>query len=112
MRDSPGGELDSTEGVRRRCMKNSPFVFFFCISNRTREECDRDGEVGTVHNGRDGKGSVPPRKPKETGRGSCEKDFIWSLIWSPSVVVGGLLHAGTRHVVASLDKALTMIIST
>jgi len=37
MRDNPGGgELDPTEGVHRRCMKNSPSVLS-CIGKRTKE---------------------------------------------------------------------------
>jgi len=76
MRDNPGGdESDPAEGVLGRC-KNSPSVLS-CIGKRTREGCDRDSEVGTVHSGRNGKGPVPSRKPKESGmRGSCEKDFV------------------------------------
>jgi len=34
---------------------NSPSVLSF-IGKRTREGCDRGSEVGTVHNGQDGKG--------------------------------------------------------
>jgi len=44
MRDSHGGgESDPAEGVHRRCMKNSPFLS--CIGKRTKEGCDRGGEV-------------------------------------------------------------------
>jgi len=49
-----GGELDPSEGVRRRCKKNTPSVLT-CIGRRTREGCDRGSEVETVHSGRDGK---------------------------------------------------------
>jgi len=50
MWDNPGGgELDLTEGVNRRCMKNSPSVLS-CIGKRTREGCNLGNEVGTVHN--------------------------------------------------------------
>jgi len=58
-------------------MKNSSPSVLSCIGKRTREGCDRDSEVGTVHSGYDGEGPVPPRKPKVSGRrGSCEKDFV------------------------------------
>jgi len=51
MRDSQGGgELDPAEGVRRRCMKNSPSVLS-CIGKKAREGCDRGSKVGTVHSG-------------------------------------------------------------
>jgi len=51
MRDNLGGdELDPTEGVRRRYMKNSPSVLS-CIGKRTREGCDRDSEIEAVHSG-------------------------------------------------------------
>jgi len=51
MRDSQGGgDLYPAKGVRRRCMKNSPSVFF-CIDKRTIDGCDRGSEVETVHNG-------------------------------------------------------------
>jgi len=44
---------------------------------RTKEGCDRGSEIGTVHSGRDGKESVPLRKPKKSGRReSCQKDFV------------------------------------
>jgi len=44
------GESYLAEGVRRRCMKDSPSVLS-CIGKRTREGCDRGSEVGTVHSG-------------------------------------------------------------
>jgi len=76
MRNNPGGELDPVEGVRRRC-KNYYLLlpsYLSCIGKRTREGCDHGGEGGTVHSGRDGEGTVTPRKPKESGRrGRCEK---------------------------------------
>jgi len=77
MRDNPvGGELDPTEGIRRRCKKHFYFVLN-CKGKRTREGCNRGSEVGTVHSRRDGEGLVPLRKPKESAkRGSCEKDFF------------------------------------
>jgi len=77
MRENPeGGKLDPAEGVCRRCKKNHPSVLSY-IGKRTREDCDRGSEVGTVHNGRDGEGPVPLRKPKESGRTeSNEKDFV------------------------------------
>jgi len=76
MRDNPEGvELEPAGGVLRRYEKNSPFLS--CIGKRTREGCVRGSEVGTVHSGRDGKGLVPPRKPKKSGkRGSCDKNFV------------------------------------
>jgi len=75
MRDNPGDELNSAEGVRRRCMKNSSVLS--CIVKCTREGCDRGSEVWTVHSGRDGEGPVPPRKLKGSGRReNCEKDFL------------------------------------
>jgi len=50
MRDSQGGgELDSTEGVHRHCINNSP-SFLSCIGKKTKEGCDRGSEVKTVHN--------------------------------------------------------------
>jgi len=53
VRDSQGGrESYPTEGVRRRCMKNSPSVIS-CIGKRTKEGCDRGSEVGIVHSGQD-----------------------------------------------------------
>jgi len=82
MRDSQGGgELDPAEDVRRRCMENSP-SFLSCICKRTKEGCDRGSEVETVHSGYDGKGSVPPRKPKESGR----RGSLWERVrlWLPS----------------------------
>jgi len=36
--------------VRKRCKKNSLSVLS-CISRRTKEECDRSSEVGTIHSG-------------------------------------------------------------
>jgi len=76
MRDNPGGgESDPAEGVRRRCKKNSSVLF--CIGKRIREGCDHGREVLTVHSGWDGERSVPPRKPKESGRReSCVKDLV------------------------------------
>jgi len=51
MRDNPGGgELDTAEGVRRRCKKISPLALS-CIGKRAREGCDRGSEVGTVYSG-------------------------------------------------------------
>jgi len=50
MRDSKGDESDPAEGVRRRCMKNSPSVLSY-IGKRTIESCDRGNEVETVHSG-------------------------------------------------------------
>jgi len=76
MRDNPkGGELDTAEGVRKRCKKNSPSVLS-CIGKWTRQDRERGSEVGTVYNKRDGKGPVPPRKPKESGRREVVKDFV------------------------------------
>jgi len=43
-------------------MKNSLSVLS-CIVKKTREGCDRDSNVGTVHSGQDGEEPVPPRKP-------------------------------------------------
>jgi len=75
MRDNPeGGELDPTEGVRRRCKKNSSSVLS-CIGKRTREGYGRGSEVGTVYSGREGEGPVPPRKPKESGKRELLKRF-------------------------------------
>jgi len=39
-----------------------------CISKRTKKGCDRGSEVVTVHSGRERKGPVSLRKPKESGR--------------------------------------------
>jgi len=77
MRDNPEGDkLDLADEVRRRCKKNSPSILS-CIGKRTKEDCDRDSEVGTVHSGRDRKGPVHAKKPKESGkRDNCEKDFV------------------------------------
>jgi len=51
MQDSQGGdESDPAEGVRRRCMWNSPSVLS-CIGKRIKEGCDRGSEVETVHSG-------------------------------------------------------------
>jgi len=48
MRDNPEeSELDSAEGVRRRCKMNSPSVSS-CIGKRRREGYDRGSEVGAV----------------------------------------------------------------
>jgi len=44
------GALDPAEGVRRRCLKNSP-SFLSCVGKRTKEVCDRGSEVETVHSG-------------------------------------------------------------
>jgi len=56
MRDNPeGGELDPASDGRRRCKK----------SKRTREGCDRNSEVGSVHSGRDGDRSVPRRRNRK-----------------------------------------------
>jgi len=69
-------QKEVTEGVRWRCKKNFPSVLS-CIGKRTKEGWDRGSEVETVHSGRNGEGTVPPKKPKESGRrGSCEKDFV------------------------------------
>jgi len=55
MRDNPEeGESDPTEGVCRRCKKNSPFVLSY-TGKRTRESFNRGSKLETVHNGRDGK---------------------------------------------------------
>jgi len=70
MRDNPkGSDLDNTffcqiffseaDDVRR---KNYSSVLS-CIDKKTKEGCDRDSEVGTVHSERDGKGQF-------------EKDFV------------------------------------
>jgi len=48
MRGSQGGESDPAEGVRTRCMKNSPSVLS-CIGKRTKEGCDCGGKVEKVH---------------------------------------------------------------
>jgi len=49
MRDSQGGgESYPAEGVRRRCIMNSPSVLS-CIGKRTKKGCDRGSEVETVH---------------------------------------------------------------
>jgi len=76
MRDnSKRAKLNPAEGAHRRCKKNSSVLSN--VGKRTREGCDRGSEVGTVHSGRDREGSVPARKPKESGRkGSCKKDFV------------------------------------
>jgi len=51
MRDSQGGgESDPAEGVRSRCMKNSPSVLS-CIGKRTKEGCNRGSEVETALSG-------------------------------------------------------------
>jgi len=51
IRDSQGvGESNPAEGVRKRCMMNSPSVLS-CIGKRTKEGCDRGNEVETVHSG-------------------------------------------------------------
>jgi len=51
MGDNPEGDASNpVEGVRRRCMKNSPSVLS-CIGKRTREGSDRGSKIGTVHNG-------------------------------------------------------------
>jgi len=51
MLDNPGeGKSYLAEGVRRRCMKNSPSVLS-CIGKRARKGCDCGSEVGTVHSG-------------------------------------------------------------
>jgi len=51
MRDSQGGcESDPAEDVRRCCMNNS-YSVLSCIGKRTKEGCDRDSEVETVHSG-------------------------------------------------------------
>jgi len=48
MRDSQGGgESDPAEGVRRRCIKNSPFVLS-CIGKRTKEGCVSEVETFTA----------------------------------------------------------------
>jgi len=50
MQNSQGeGESDLAEGVRRRCIKNSPVLS--CVGKRTREGCDRGSKVETVHSG-------------------------------------------------------------
>jgi len=49
-----GCETDPAEGVRRPCMKKSPFVLS-CIGKRTREGSDRGSEVETVHTDKMGK---------------------------------------------------------
>jgi len=68
-------ELDPADDVRRRCKKK--LFPFYLIGERTKEGCCRGSEVGRVHNGRDGKGPVPLRKSKESGRReSCEKGFV------------------------------------
>jgi len=84
MRDNPeGGVLNSADCVRRRCKKNSPFILS-CIGKRTREDCDRGSEVGTIRSGRDGEGPVPPRKPKVSGR----RERVVRKILSPRRVAG------------------------
>jgi len=50
MQDSQGGgESDPAEGVRRRCVKNSP-SFLSCIGKRTKEGCDLGSKVEIVYN--------------------------------------------------------------
>jgi len=40
-------------------------IIFSCLGKRTKEGANRGSEFGTVQIGRDGKGPVPLRKPKE-----------------------------------------------
>jgi len=58
-------------------MKSSPYVLS-CIGKRTREGCDSGTKSRQfTADERYGKGPVPPRKLKESGkRGNCEKDFV------------------------------------
>jgi len=52
MWDNPeGGDLDPADDVRR---KNFSSVLS-CIDKKTKEDCDRGSEVGTVHSERDWK---------------------------------------------------------
>jgi len=49
MRGNPGGgELSSAIDVRRSCKKNFPSVLS-CVGKRTKEGCERGGEVRTVY---------------------------------------------------------------
>jgi len=72
-----GSESYPAEGVRRRCMKNSPSVLS-CIRKRTREGCDRDSEsLDNSQRVRQGRTS----SSEETEviwqeRESCEKEFV------------------------------------
>jgi len=67
MRGNPEeDELDPAADIRRCCKKNS-FVLS-CIGKRTKEDCYRNREVGTVQSERNGNGTVLPRKPKESGK--------------------------------------------
>jgi len=67
MQDNPGrGESDAAEGIRRRCMKNSPSVLS-CIGKWTREGCDRGSEVGNSLQG----------MRRRRGSSSEETEGIW-----------------------------------
>jgi len=49
MRDNPGGgESDPTEGVRRRCMKNSPSVLSYIDEDKRRLNLAGEGVVRKI----------------------------------------------------------------
>jgi len=97
MQDNPeGSELDPANDVSKHCKKNSPSVLS-CIDKRTKEGCDRGGEVGTVHSRRDRKRPVPLRKPKESGRREC------CDISPPGRIVG--MPSGRRGVLLQFWRA-------
>jgi len=71
--DNPkGGELDLAVDGRTRCKKNSSVLS--CIDKRTKEGCDRDSAIRTVHNRLRRKGPIPPRRPGK--RKNCRRDFV------------------------------------
>jgi len=57
-----GAELDPAVDDCRLYKNNSP-SFLSYLDKRTKEGCDRNCEVGIVHSGRSGEGTVPLRKP-------------------------------------------------
>jgi len=79
MRDNPDGsaELDPAVDNRRRCKKNSSSLLSYA-DKRTKEGCDRDSEVGTVHSGRVGVRPVPLRRPREYTKEKFVREILSS----------------------------------
>jgi len=67
---------------RRRSKMNSSVLRVSYIDKRTKESCDRDSEVWTVHSGRDG---VLLRKPRKSGKRYICRQRDFDSRWSKRV---------------------------
>jgi len=73
---------------------------------RIREGCDCGSEVGTVHSGRDAKGSVSLRRPKVSGRRRNCKRFRLQVEWG---VCLSFAKTGINRLGASAKKSVASV---